>query len=112
MPQTRQHYLAIGGAPPHFDLLTDKAVQHWKDLEEFVSRHWTKGTDEDRERLRRISGCLEKLGTTLLQADRLRRHHSDLLKAAQQFSGGEIGHAAFRGAIACSDFESLLLPLQ
>jgi hypothetical protein len=109
MPQTQLHYLAIGGAPPHFDLLTDSVVQKWKDLENFVSSHWTEGTDKDRERLRRVSACLEKLGTTLLQADRLRRHHSDLLNAAQQFSGGGAGHAAFKGATACSDFESLLL---
>ena len=100
-------YLAVGGDTPQFGLLGDSPTRQWSRLKKSLSALWRTASEEEKARLIRISGCLDKLRTSLLQCHRLRQHHDQLFEdAAQQLPPGS---AAYSGDIACADFEGLLL---
>jgi len=99
-------YVAVGGAVDHYDLLGGNAVHQWRRIQEYLSAEWKTG---NQVRLSAISGCLEKLSTSLLQVSRIRSFHQELLNTARVNLGKGASYAALRGDLACADFESLLL---
>jgi hypothetical protein len=109
MPDQFQ-YLAIGGGIPHHALLRDAATQQWEAIQKALLTEW-KSSEEStvRRRVRNLSGCLEKLSASLMQAHRIRNHHDDLLCQAKALKPTGANSAAMHGANACADFEALLL---
>lgn len=103
-------YLATGGNPPDHGLLPEKATRQWTLLREAFTAQW-KVSEEPfcRRRIVDLSGCLEKLEATLLQAHRLRTYHDRLISQAQKMKGTDFQATAFQGSDACADFEGFLL---
>lgn len=97
----------LGGDKPGFGLLRAEVVEQWKVLQKFLTTNWK--NEEKRDHLVRINGCLDKLNSSLLQCHHMRLHHDELLRAAAKMAPANLGSAAFRGDIACTDFEGLLL---
>jgi hypothetical protein len=109
MPEQVQ-YLAVGGGIPHYALLRDAAINQWEAVQEALRAKWKSSEQSDvRRRVADLSGCLEKLSASLLQAHRIRNHHDDLLCQAKALKPTGANSAAMRGANACADFEALLL---
>jgi hypothetical protein len=98
--------IAVGGTVDHYDLLGTTPVEQWSRIQKYLSAEWKTG---DQTRLSAMSGCLEKLSTSLLQVNRIRGFHQELINTALQNLGKNVAYAALRGDIACADFESLLL---
>jgi len=100
-------YIAIGGSVTHYGLLEKGPVDQWDKIQKHLSEHWNGG---DQYRLSAISGCLEKLSTSLLQVHRINDFHNrEVLSNARNNIGKGQAYAALRGDVACADFESLLL---
>ena len=99
-------YLAVGGDPDHYGLLSPQAVDLWRAIEKYRTTEWKNVARRDH--LLRIGGCLDKLAGALLQVSRLRTHHDQLLEAARLMAGqGSL--FALQGLSALTDFEGLLL---
>jgi hypothetical protein len=98
--------IAVGGTVDHYDLLGTTPVEQWSRIQKALSAEWKTG---DQTRLSAMSGCLEKLSTSLLQVHRIRGFHQELINTALQNLGKNVAYFALRGDIACADFESLLL---
>ncbi len=98
-------FIAVGGAVSHYDLLGPKPVEQWDRIQKYLSSEWKSG---DQGRLLAMSGCLDKLSTSLLQVHRIKDFHQELLNTASM-NLGKGPYAFLRGEIACADFESLLL---
>ena len=107
MPEERFDFAAIGGDVSHYGLLSPRAVEKWKELEGLIHSRWT-SPDDLKSSAVSIAGCLEKLGASLLQAHRMKGHHDGLLTIAREMRK-KPALAAFKGAEACADFESMLL---
>ena len=72
MPEQFQ-YLAIGGGIPHFALLRDAATQQWEAIQKALLTEWKSSAESDvRRSVLNLSGCLEKLSASLMQAHRHR----------------------------------------
>ena len=99
-------YMAVGGDVVHYSLLGNEAVNQWDSIQKYLSAQWK---TEKQGRLSAISGCLEKLSTSLLQVSRIKKFHEELINTTILNLGKGAGYAALRGDIACADFESLLL---
>jgi hypothetical protein len=99
-------FIAAGGTVDHYNLLGKAAVDHWGRIQKYLSAHWKSG---DQRRLSAISGCLEKLSTSLLQVCRIKSFHQELVSTARLNLSKGACYAALRGDVACADFESLLL---
>lgn len=99
-------FIAVGGTVDHYNLLGKGPVDQWTRIQKYLSADWKTG---DQRRLSAISGCLEKLSTSLLQVCRIKSFHQELVNTARLNLGKGAGYAALRGDVACADFESLLL---
>lgn len=99
-------YIAVGGTVNDCDLLDTKPVEQWSCIQKYLSAEWKTG---DQTRLYAMSGCLEKLSTSLLQVHRIRGFHIEFINTAVENRGKGVAYAALRGDIPCADFESLLL---
>lgn len=109
MPDQFQ-YLAVGGGIPHYALLRETATQQWETIQKALLAEWRSSEENDvRRRVRNLSGCLEKLSASLMQAHRIRNHHDNLLCQAKALKPAGATCATIRGADACADFEALLL---
>jgi len=101
---------ASGGAVRHHDLLRAPAVGQWFALRSETTSQWKQSEDRSsRGRLADLSGCLEKLESTLLQGKRLRSYHDALITDARSLRGTNIQSTARQGSDACADFEAFVL---
>ncbi|OZG72938.1 hypothetical protein BTA51_13335 [Hahella sp. CCB-MM4] len=100
-------YFAMGGGVPHYDLLGSNCEKQWSAIQKYLSNEWENG---DHKKLLEISGCLEKLATSLLQVSRVRDfYEKELVQNAKSNAGKGSGYAFIRGTAPCADFESLIL---
>jgi hypothetical protein len=107
---TEVEYVAAGGNVPHHGLLPDKAARQWSGLRKEFTAQWRASEDPlSRRRIVDLSGCLEKLEATLLQARRIREYHDRLISQARSLKATLFQGTAFQGSDACADFEGFLL---
>jgi hypothetical protein len=113
---TEISYLALGSSGnPDYGLLAQRVNDLFSSLRSHVTTKWKDAGSTEKTRLARISGCLEKLSSFLMQASRMRKYHDSLIDMAQKFN--QFGDAplpfafwiAQHGREACSDFEGTLL---
>jgi hypothetical protein len=79
VPNEQVQYLAVGGGVPHHALLPPLVVKQWAELQAALHLSWKAGDDRSKAFAVSLSGCLEKLSPSLLQAHRLRNQHDTLL---------------------------------
>jgi hypothetical protein len=103
----QQQFVPIGGDVPHFGLLREKPVDQWSRLQHYLTASWKH--EDQRACLIRISGCLDKLASSLLQVHRMRVHHDELIDRSKGMGATPASYTAYRGDISCADFEGLLL---
>ena len=103
-------YLAFGADRRDHDLLPQKAINQWDLIRGEFNTRW-KGSKDPlaRRRIVDLSGCLEKLEATMLQAHRLRLYHDRLISLAHNHLGNQSHAVALQGSDACADFEGFLL---
>jgi hypothetical protein len=106
---TQTPFLAIQEEVPHFGLLTPAPIEQWRAIERFQTEEWRRSDQSRKEWVRRIGGCLDKLGGSLLQVARMRDHYQDMLRSIKSAAHMRASVIGYRGAIACADFEGLLL---
>ena len=102
-------YFAMAEGVSHYNLLPDVAVTQWSAINQALNQAWRLGEPTLQSKAVSLSGCLEKLGSSLLQAHRLRNHHDILIRQITKFKDADGSLMAWRGAEACADFEGLLL---
>lgn len=100
--------IALKNDRPGFNLLSQAAVDQWSGLMSFLAEAYRNSSEESRRRLDKVDGCLDKLNSSLQQISRLRNFHDSLLQEAKRV-GATVPLLAFRGDLACADFEGFLL---
>jgi hypothetical protein len=103
------HYVAIGEEVPHYSLLSEVAVEQWNETRTALHKQYVSGDENARIATGRLIGCLEKLRASLIQVDRLRKKHDELIETARQMVAAGHEMAALSGPEACAEFEGLLL---
>ena len=102
--------LAWTDGPDHYGLLSDAPISQWTEIEAALRMLWKTGEPDSQNIAVSLSGCLQKLGSSLLQGARLRQHRDGLLalgKRLLSIAGAEM--EVRRGDEALGDFEGQLL---
>lgn len=102
------HWMALADSTRGYGLLPEQISNRWRELDAYLSSQWK--LNENPLRLSAMSGCLDKLRSTLYVAQRLHQFEQvHLLRASVTGGEGTLRTMAMHGHEACADFECLLL---
>ena len=110
-------YLALGiKSNPTYGMLSDQGEVLFTEIKEYLRTQWSDTDPKENKRLKGISGCMDKLSAFLMQGQRMKKYHNELLDNAKMFNlvgsaklpEPSIGFAK-KGREECADFEASIL---
>ena len=113
MDGDRSQFIAIGAQRWDHETLRDRPNKLLARLHRSISQQWSTAADDERSRLRALSGYLDGVEGFLFQCSRMRQHADGMVASATaSFSklppGSHSPSMALSAITALTDFESLL----